>query len=300
MFGAPENIHLIKIVNRIAASLALPDTDTCLKVLQDLAPSIGMAEICLDIMETYDLPRLIANSPCPLIVTCRPVREGGHFSGSESKRLDILVQAIALGTAYVDIEWDCIDALRLARCSHTQVIVSRHWLNQMPSTSTLRSMYEMLCEKADVVKLVGMASSPQDIIPILSLLQHSSDPIVGLAMGEAGQLTRLLSPCFQQCLLTYGSLTSAAATAPGQLTVHEMINEYRLHTVGSHTAVCIYVCQNIAAVHCVLTKNTDVNSEGTLHVPWSVPPDIAIDLWPDVQICLPHASLNLFPTHDAA
>src|SRR5215216_3947572 len=94
--------------NRVAVSLALPDTEACLAALDQLGPRIGMAEIRLDLMERFDLARLIAGSPCPLILTCRPPREMGRFSGSEAERLAILAQAIRMEAAYVDVEWDSV------------------------------------------------------------------------------------------------------------------------------------------------------------------------------------------------
>ena len=40
-----------------------------------------------------------------MIVTCRPVWEGGQFSGSEEERRRFLSEAVELGAEYVDIEW---------------------------------------------------------------------------------------------------------------------------------------------------------------------------------------------------
>src|SRR5436305_15284837 len=103
------------MTNRIAVSLAPPDTDVCLSLLGELASRIGMAEVRLDLMDSFDLPRLIAAAPCPLIITCRPPREGGRFAGSEAERLDILAQAMDPGWAYVDVGWACLEALLLRR-----------------------------------------------------------------------------------------------------------------------------------------------------------------------------------------
>src|SRR5262249_46476415 len=131
----------------------LPDTDACLATLRALAASISLAEIRLDLMASFDLPRLIGEAPCPLIITCRPSREGGAFSGTENERLDILAQAMDLGCTYIDGEWDCIGALAERRSSATRLIVSRHWTDRMPAD--LWATYEALRSQADVVKLVG-------------------------------------------------------------------------------------------------------------------------------------------------
>ena len=166
-----------------------------------------MAEIRLDLMRTYDLARLINEAPCRLIITCRPPREGGQFTGSEAERLDILRQAIDLRCAFVDVEWDSVAKLGRPRHSATRLIVSRHWLDEMPPT--LLPIYQRLRRQADVVKLVGRANHLTEILPVLNFLHQSTSPVIGLAMGEAGQLTRLLAPCFEHCLLTYGTLSAA-------------------------------------------------------------------------------------------
>src|SRR6185437_1826846 len=50
-------------VNRVAASLAPPDTDSCLRELDRLALRIGLAEVRLDLMRSFDVAKLVAGSP---------------------------------------------------------------------------------------------------------------------------------------------------------------------------------------------------------------------------------------------
>ena len=249
--------------NRVAASLALPDTETCLMMLRRLKDQIGMAEIRLDLMESFDLARLISDAPCPLIMTCRPPREGGRFAGTENERLAILRQAIQLECAYVDIEWDSFDALLESPRTSTQLIVSRHWTDDMPAE--LLSAYDALKSRADAVKLVGMAHSETDMLPVFELLQKADKPVIAIAMGEAGALTRLLSPCFDSCLLTYGASSTEAITAAGQLTVSEMVNVYKLHLVNSQTAIRVHLCADKESAAAAVKQNSHTNGE-LLHV----------------------------------
>jgi 3-dehydroquinate dehydratase/shikimate dehydrogenase len=282
------------MANRLAVSLALPDTDVCLKTLRELAPRIGMAEIRLDLMKSYELERLINEAPCRLIITCRPPREGGQFKGSEAERLDILRQAIDLRCAFVDVEWDSVAALRRPRHTATQLIVSRHWLNDMPST--LLPIYKGLRLHADVVKLVGRANNLSEILPVLSFLRQSTSPVIGLAMGEAGQLTRLLAPCFGQCLLTYAALTSATATAAGQLTIDEMSQLYHLNDVGPHTAIHLHLCANTASAEQVAHRNSAARPGEVLHLPVVISQPQVSALVTGLQACLPRLTI----TADAA
>src|SRR5215471_15343652 len=112
--------------NRVAASLAPADTDSCLRELGRLGAKIGLAEVRLDLMRTFDVGKLVANSPVPLILTCRPERERGGFTGPERERLAILRTAWECESAYIDVEADCLDSVSGWGASATQIIASQH------------------------------------------------------------------------------------------------------------------------------------------------------------------------------
>jgi 3-dehydroquinate dehydratase type I len=249
--------------NRVAASLALPDTERCLAALRGLAGSIAAAELRLDLMDSFDLARLIRESPCPLIITCRPPREGGRFRGSEAERLALLARAMELGSSYVDIEWDSVEQLSERPRGVTKLIVSRHWAGEAPEE--LFAVYDTLCDKADVVKLVGVARRVSDVFPVFKLLLRAPRPVIAIATGEAGALTRLLAPCFASCLLTYGTISRTAATAPGQFTVAEMRDRYKLHLVGPQTRISVHLCADGASADAATARNSRAPGEA-LHV----------------------------------
>lgn len=284
-------------MNKIAASLALPDTQACLATLHTLAPAISLAEIRLDLMASFDLPRLAAEAPCPLIITCRPPREGGAFNGSETERLGILAEAMDLGCAYVDCEWDSIAALaeqaRARRRATTQLIVSRHWTDHMPAD--LWSAYETLRSQADVVKLVGLAARPADLLPIFDFLHRATSPVIGLAMGSVGQLTRLLAPCFPHSLLTYAAPGAAAITAPGQLSVQAMTQVYHIDALSPQTAVHLHLCPTEAAAQAVIEQNQRAIPGAAIYVPLVVAPQDAASLANGLGACLPRLTLTVDP-----
>ena len=227
-------------VNRVAASLAPPDTDSCLRELDRLAPRIGLAEVRLDLMRSFDVAKLVAGSPVPLVLTCRPERERGGFTGHDSERMKILRTAHDSGCAYIDVEADCLHLVTgWGGGSPTQVIASQHWFDAMPPD--LPGTYRDLRDRCAVVKLVGTARSAADVLPVLGLLQNATTPVIGLAMGAQGTCTRILAPAFPHTLLTYCSATPAAVTAPGQITVDEMTDRYALHLVTAATKVYVHV-----------------------------------------------------------
>jgi len=249
-------------VNRIAASFGPQDTDGCLRELDRLAPRIGLAEVRLDLMRTFDVSKLVANSPVPLILTCRPERERGGFTGPESGRAGILRTAWESGCAYIDVEADSLDLVSgWGGESPTQVIASQHWFDRMPSG--LLGTYRDLRDRCAVVKLVGTARSAADVLPVLELLRDASTPVIAMAMGPPGTCTRLLAPAFAPALLTYGAATPAAATAPGQITVEEMTDRYALHLVTPKTTVYVHVTRPGDA----LPAQQQAEPGAELHVP---------------------------------
>lgn len=226
-------------MNKVAAAISTHSTPECLEELQSVSNKVGVAEVRLDMMDEFDLKALITQSPVPLVITYRPSREGGHFQGDEKERLNVLQQAIELGAAYVDVESDALQNLDLNSKSNTKIMVSKHWWDAMPDE--LMSFYESFADKADVVKIVGMANSIKDIKPVLDLLNNAQSPVIALAMGKHGLLTRLVGPAFDNCELTYGATSEKTATAPGQITVGDMTSIFHLHEVNVQTKWTIAV-----------------------------------------------------------
>ena len=76
-----------------------------LREKRDAVPDADLIELRLDSVADPNVAGALAARRRPVIVTCRPVREGGQFKGSEEERRRILADAISLGAEYVDIEW---------------------------------------------------------------------------------------------------------------------------------------------------------------------------------------------------
>jgi 3-dehydroquinate dehydratase type I len=276
-------------MNRVAASLAEQDTEACLRELDRLAPRIGLAEVRLDLMRTFDIATLVAKSPVPLILTCRPERERGGFTGPEAERLAILRSAHDHGCAYIDVEADCLDLVTgWGGGSPTRVIASQHWFDRMPSG--LPGSYRELRGRCAVVKLVGTAKSAADVLPVLGLLQNANTPVIAMAMGGPGTCTRILAPAFPRTLLTYGAATPAAATAPGQITVDEMTDRYALHLVTPATRVYVHVIETETQLEDVLRAQADAAPGAELHVPLHAEDPAALrarlaEALPDMTVC---------------
>jgi 3-dehydroquinate dehydratase/shikimate dehydrogenase len=211
---------------------------------QARAEGADLVECRLDYLDRPDPPAvqtLLAGRPLPVIVTCRPARQGGRFAGEESRRLALLSEAARLGAEYVDLELDALpagaDLVGLVRGgdSRTQVILSHHDLAGRPADLD-EIVSRLEASGADVVKVAFAASGPEDALAALAVLRRCTKPAIALAMGECGAASRILAGKFG-AFGTFAALEEGAESAPGQLTLQEMKRLYRWQAIGPGTRV---------------------------------------------------------------
>ncbi|MBA4120705.1 MAG: hypothetical protein C0513_08440 [Isosphaera sp.] len=215
------------------------------------------------------IAQLVARCPLPCIVTCRPVLEGGHYDGPDDARIALMERlgASAGGVApahggagrapsYIDVELATFlrsenvrQKVRLAvdhpgqvRAVTTGLILSSHDFHERPP-DLLRRLEAMNREPATrVMKIAFRARSLRDNLELLDLLAQSRGaggaikPLIALAMGPYGLMSRVLAPKFG-AFLTFASLRRDSATAPGQPIIGELLNLYRFGAIGSATRV---------------------------------------------------------------
>lgn len=223
-------------VTYLAIAIAAPNTDSALAALHQAAAVADLAELRLDLMQQFDLPRLLAARPLPVIVTCRPVREGGGWRGVEAQRLAVLRQAASLGADYVDLEWDCAAEAATLDRSRTKLILSRHDFAGMPAD--LPALAESLwAAGADVVKIVGTAHYVADVAPVVQVLDAATRPTIAIAMGACGLSTRLLAFRYRHAFLSFAAPDDSAlsATAAGQISARAMRDLYRVAAMNKRT-----------------------------------------------------------------
>lgn len=188
-----------------------------------------------------DLPLLLSARPLPVIVTYRPIWEGGEYDGDEVPRLDALRLAINLGADFVDVELQVapkfLASLHDRKSTGCKIIVSNHNYQTTPPAEELGSLVAKIqaCG-ADVVKLVTTASTITDVATVFQILSRSQVPTIALVMGQYGLISRLLSPKFGG-YLTFGSLSPGKESAPGQPTLSNLKNVYGVHRVTGDTKV---------------------------------------------------------------
>jgi len=242
------------------------------EMLRDAARAAEVADLVemrLDAMaEAPDLARLLAARACPVIVTNRPAWEGGQYHGPEERRMELLQQAMDLGAEYVDVELKA--AAKLRRRGNTKVIVSYHNFEETPPHLE-RIHGDLVAAGADVAKVAVMARDIFDNLPMFDLLRRARVPTIGLCMGEAGRISRILAPKFRG-YLTFASLEEGRESAPGQMRVDEMRGLYRYHDIGPGTDVYGVVANPVAHSMSPAIHNASFAAVGVdaVYVPFKV------------------------------
>jgi 3-dehydroquinate dehydratase type I len=213
------------------------------EAVAQMAQSAALADILelrIDQIADVDLQRLMSvrGNGTLVLVTNRRRDEGGGFLGTERERVRLLLDAVALGADYVDIEARTERSLlkefmtQIEKQGHrTQWIISTHDFSGTPPERTLRRRFNA-CRKlgADIVKIVTQAQTVEDNLKTLGLIPYArahNQAIIALCMGEQGKISRVMAPLLGSSL-SYASLEKGAESAPGQLTVAEMRQIYQI------------------------------------------------------------------------
>ena len=89
-------------------------------------------------------------------------------------------------------------------------------------------------------------------------------PIIGLCMGERGVISRILCPKFGG-YLTFGTLGAGKESAPGQPTMSDLLEVYRIKQIGVDTKVYGLIGKPLAQskspkLHNALFKSIGLNA----------------------------------------
>ena len=190
--------------------------------------SADLVEFRLDRLPALPLAAIVGDAAARAVVTMRPVREGGLFQGDESVREARLREALALGAAFVDLEWDAAFADQVIAEYPGRVVLSRHDFTGMPGDLP-GLVADMAARRPAVVKVAVTPARLTDQLDFPQVAARAGGlPVVLIAMGAMGLPSRLLAERAGSCW-TY----SGAAIAPGQVPPDVMRSRYR---VGQHTA----------------------------------------------------------------
>ena len=199
---------------------------------RDAVADADLVELRLDGVANPDVAGALSGRRRPVIVTCRPVWEGGSFAGSEEERRRLLGEALALGAEHVDVEWragftDLIDDGR------ERIVLSSHDFTSVPGDLAERAR-AMHATGAGVVKIAVTTSCLADCIPVLRVGATCGRDrrMVLIAMGPHGVASRVLPQRFFSTWSYAGSVN-----AVGQLTPETLLDLYRFRSLRDTTAV---------------------------------------------------------------
>ncbi len=144
---------------------------------------------------------------------------------SEDKRLAILSSILPL-VDFVDIELRAGIAKAVISRAHAmgkKVIVSYHNFKKTPPDKILDAIAKKAKRAgADIVKITTFANTSKDVARLMVFTYLSkARPIITIAMGRAGAVSRLIAPIFGSCI-TYAA--AAKKAAPGQFSITSLKN----------------------------------------------------------------------------
>lgn len=202
---------------------------TALKMNSAKSDGADLAEIRIDYLESAERGKwrdVLARKCLPVIVTNRADWEGGKWTGDETLRLSILVEAEQLGAEYVDVELAACETYKELRskssCADAKLILSHHNFNRGLSLKEIQSITsQMIAAGADIHKIAMMANSALELCPVFESLRDAVVPTIAIAMGEYGQASRVAAGKFG-AFLTFASAGTGCESAPGQVSTQRL------------------------------------------------------------------------------
>ena len=209
---------------------------------------------------------LVALDRRPAIVTVRTVREGGRFAGSREEYRKRVASAYEAG-ATVDVEFssgllaeagELPDRRRVVASLHCPFSMPENWSSILPA---------MRATGARAVKLVaGAADVPASLS--IAAVQRGQDGsgVTVFPMGPASAPGRVLSALFGGSLV-YGSVGSIERrTAPGQLTLEDLLSVYRVQSPRKIEALYGIVGSDVSESLSPYLHNALFRSRGLPHL----------------------------------
>src|SRR4029077_10772188 len=91
-------------MTQICVALVEETTDGMVARMAELAPLADLFEIRADRVFDLDLLTILRGRTRPLVLTCRPVSQGGAIDDEDPRRRQVLLEAVKRHFDYVDVE----------------------------------------------------------------------------------------------------------------------------------------------------------------------------------------------------
>jgi len=174
-------------------------------------------------------------SSVTFLATCRREESGGKFTGDIGCQVYWLTQARDAGCQWCDIEMETFrelpEGFLRAFPAPRRILLSIHDFERTPKLP--REIVVARHGQVDAVKIAAQAKTIADSVRLLKVARHSRN-FVAVPMGDVGLPARLLA-LREGSALAYAPV--AEATAPGQVSLDEMLKLYRAHLFNRATRV---------------------------------------------------------------
>jgi len=169
------------------------------------------------------------------LATCRRREGGGNLHGGIQAELRWLAQAHEAGCTWCDLEVETLRELRGKSLSQLglppKILLSLHDFQRMPAR--LGSISSSAHPEAAALKIAAHSRTFADGLRLLSMARLSRN-LVAVPMGDAGLPARILA-LREGSALAYAPI--GEATAPGQVSLHDLKHLYRAHQLTRRTRV---------------------------------------------------------------
>lgn len=194
---------------------------------------VDILEWRMDSFQSFECEKLCATyktlkekTKKPVLCTLRTTHEGGKADLSRSEYKTLLTQFLNEARPdAIDIEFgrgDIEKLIALAKKLSIPVIASFHDFKKTPPETLLCNKLKRMKDiGADVLKIAVMPKSENDVLKLFSVLLRAKTlnrPVIAIAMGELGKLSRVTGNIFGSCA-TFASLGNTSA--PGQIDLEQ-------------------------------------------------------------------------------
>jgi 3-dehydroquinate dehydratase/shikimate dehydrogenase len=181
-----------------------------------------------------DLRRDWTRGRVTLIATCRRWEAGGRYRGTIAKQLIHLGEALRAGCGWYDLEIEsasrCPVELLDVLLGEGRQICSAHFFQRAPK-DLKRVVARLSSVGPDAIKIAAQCESLSEARRVMAIARGQGNAIV-VPMGDVALPMRVLA------LREGGAFVYAPvenATAPGQVSLNEMVNLYRADRVTRRT-----------------------------------------------------------------
>jgi 3-dehydroquinate dehydratase / shikimate dehydrogenase len=228
--------------DKVCAVVAAPDATSMHRQLREALRRTRTVELRLDwLSNDREIVRFLRRLRLPkgsvtLIATCRRTEAGGRYRGTIAKQLIYLAEAIRAGCAWYDLE------IETARQCPTEVIdvllgegrqlASAHFFRGMPAN--LAGIAARLRRGApDGIKIAAHCHSLADSRKLLNFARTQRN-IIAIPVGDVALPARFLA---LREARGFAYAPVANATAPGQISLEETKDRYRVDRLNRRTRV---------------------------------------------------------------